>query len=317
MPLRKWKEVQKMSRSCGLVLAFLLSTCLLVADENQALWKEYGLLQTENGRHGKLEYTAYRMKDLTGALAAWEWQRSAEGKACDQAAYCTQDGKRTIVFEDNYLVVFESASPKKADVDGILQGLPNKVDSALPAILTFLPREGLIPDSAKYILGKTSLDAFAPELSSSDPGFAQGAEGQVGRYKVQGESEPVALAFFYYAAPEMARIHSAQLKRLANTHVKRSGVLVALVFGKATERAADTLLSRVQYEAKITWNDSPPPPPIKPLYALLLNIIYASLLLSGLCLLGGLIYAGMRIYRRRYGQLDAQEAMTTLHLSGD
>ncbi len=317
MPLRKWKEVQKMSRSCGLVLAFLLSAFSLVADQDQALWKEYGLLQTENGRHGKLEYTAYRMKDLTGALAAWEWQRSTEGKPCDQAAYCTQDGKRTVVFDDNYLVVFESVAPRKVDVNAVLEVLPDKVDSALPAILTFLPREGLVPDSAKYILGKASLEAFALELAPADPGFAQGVEGQVGRYKVKGENEPVALAFFYYAAPEMARIHSAQLKRLANTHVKRSGVLVALVFGNTTERAADTLLSRVQYEAKITWNDSPPLPPVKPLYALLLNIIYASLLLSGLCLLGGLIYAGMRIYRRRYGQLDAQEAMTTLHLSGD
>jgi len=29
------------------------------------------------------------------------------------------------------------------------------------------------------------------------------------------------------------------------------------------------------------------------------------------------MYAGMRIYRRRYGQLEAQEAMTTLHLRGE
>jgi len=34
-------------------------------------------------------------------------------------------------------------------------------------------------------------------------------------------------------------------------------------------------------------------------------------------LLGGLVYAAMRLYRRRYGTLEAEEAMTTLHLTGE
>jgi hypothetical protein len=36
-----------------------------------------------------------------------------------------------------------------------------------------------------------------------------------------------------------------------------------------------------------------------------------------LCTVAGLIYAGIRRYRRRYGSLEDDEAMTTLHLSGD
>jgi hypothetical protein len=114
----------------------------------------------------------------------------------------------------------------------------------------------------------------------------------------------------------MARLHTVQFKLLPGAHAKRSDVLVAVVYGPATDAQADTLLSRVQYEAKITWNDVPPPSPIKPLYQLLLNILYLSIILSAICLLAGLIYAGMRIYRRRYGTLEADEAMTTLHLSG-
>ncbi|MFL6415978.1 MAG: hypothetical protein ACJ74Y_09965, partial [Bryobacteraceae bacterium] len=78
----------------------------------------------------------------------------------------------------------------------------------------------------------------------------------------------------------------------------------------------DTLLSRVQYEAKITWNEVPPPSPIKPLYQLLTDIIYLSVLLSALCLAAGLFYASIRIYRRRYGTLESEEAMTTLNLTG-
>ncbi|MBV9085286.1 MAG: hypothetical protein JOZ62_21630 [Acidobacteriaceae bacterium] len=115
----------------------------------------------------------------------------------------------------------------------------------------------------------------------------------------------------------MARLHTVDFRLLPNTHVKRSGVLVAIVYGPASDAEADTLLSRGQYEAKITWNDTPSPPPIKPLYQLLLNILYMSIVLSALCLVAGLIYGGMRIYRRRYGQLEASEALTTLHLTND
>jgi len=91
-------------------------------------------------------------------------------------------------------------------------------------------------------------------------------------------------------------------------------VLVALVFGGATDQQANTLLNRIQYEANITWNDIPPPSPIKPLYQLLRDIIFFSGILVALCFVSGLIYAGIRLYRRRFGTLEQEEAMTTLHL---
>lgn len=289
----------------------------LTAASDDALWKEYGRVQTATGRAGKLGYTAYQMKDLTGALGAWEWQRSPDGRPCEQAPYCTRDGNKTLVLRNNYLVVFDSPAPPQADVDLVLNKLPGQIDSALPAILTFLPDEGIVPDSARYLLGKDSLSQFGGELSSLDPGFASGAEGQIAAYTLPGAKTPVRLAIFYYPSPEAARIHVTALRKVAGAEVKRSGVLVGVVLPGATQQQADTLLSRVQYQAKITWNDSPPPGQIKPLYRLLLNILYMSVLLSAVCLLGGLIYAGMRVYRRRFGNLESEEAMTTLHLTGE
>jgi hypothetical protein len=144
----------------------------------------------------------------------------------------------------------------------------------------------------------------------------EAAEAQVASYRVVG-SAPIRMALFYYPTPGMARAHAATFKRLSDVHVERSGPLVAIVLSPVSDKQADTLLSRVEYSAKITWNETPPPSPIKPLYQLLLNIIYLSLLLTGICLLAGLMYAGMRIYRRRYGTLEGDEAMITLHLAGD
>ena len=304
-----------MSRSYGLILGFVLFVSLLFGGDDSSLWREYGLASTQNSRVGKIAVTTYRMKDLTGALAAWEWLRSPNGRTCDLAEFCTAERDQTVIESDNYVVVFHG-KPTKSQVDLTVNALPSKQNSSLPAILTFLPHDGLVPDSARYILGPESLNAFAPELRSSNPGFEQGAEAQVAQYRI-GNSAPVRLALFYYPTPEMARLHAVSFKRLADARVKRSGLLLAVVYGGATETQADTLLSRIEYQAKITWNDAPPPSPIKPMYRLLVNIMYLSIMLSGICLLGGLIYACMRFYRRRYGTLDIEESMTTLHLTGE
>jgi hypothetical protein len=307
-----------MSRRCGLA-----STCLLLLfatslfADDQSIWREYGLVHTTTAKLGGITVTTYQMKDLTGALAAWEMLRSPRARTCDLATFCTEEAKQVVITEYNGVLVFDGPKPTKAQVQTALDASSNKHDTSLPALLTFLPKEGLVPGSARYILGPASLDAFAPDLASTKPGFNEGAEAQIAEYRVNGNKVPVHLAIFYYATPEQARLHSISFKLVPGAHVKRSGVLLAVVYGAATDREADTLLSRVQYEAKITWNDVPPPSPIKPLYALLLNIIYLSVLLSALCLMAGLIYAGMRIYRRRYGTLEADEAMTTLHLSGE
>jgi hypothetical protein len=297
----------------ALAAIFFFSTTL--PGDDQALWTEYGLVHSGTLQQGKLKIATYQMKDPTGALAAWEWQRSPNGKTCDLAPACNQDGNRTVVSDDNYLLVFEGGAPQKAQVTEIINGLPEKHDSSLPAILTFLPQQGMVANSARYILGPVSLNAFAPELVSAKPGLESGAEAQVADYRIGKDNKTVRLVLFYYATPEMARIHMADFKRQSGLSVKRSDVLVALTLPPATPEQSDTLLSRVQYEAKITWNDSPPPSPIKPLYQLLMNIIYLSLILAAICLLAGLFYAGMRIYRRRYGTLEGDEAMTTLHLT--
>ena len=89
-----------------------------------------------------------------------------------------------MVAEYNYIIVFDGARPNKAQVETVLNALPNKHETSLPPILTFLPREGLVPNSARYILGPESLKAFAPELASTKPGFDEGAEAQVAQYRV-------------------------------------------------------------------------------------------------------------------------------------
>ena len=282
---------------------------------DDALWREFGLVQKTEATVGKASATVYRIKDVTGALAAWEWQRAAEYHACALEAFCSTNGKRSVVAIDNYLIALDGPV-MKPDLEAFAAGLPNRHDTSLPAILTFIPRKNLVPNSARYVLGPDSLKAFAPALASVQPGFEQGAEAQVAQYKV-GKAEPINLAVFYYPTPEMARLHTSQFRGLPGVHVKRSNVLLAVVFGGVPDQQANALLGQIEYEAHIRWNETPPPSPIKPLYLLIRNIIFLSIVLGALCFVAGLIYAGIRLYRRRFGTLEDEEAMTTLHLSGD
>ncbi len=311
----QWKEIQAMLWCSRLVSLSLLAFAGLLNASDADLWKEYGLVHSDTTHRGNQTVTSYQLKDLTGAVAAFEWQRSPNAKTCQLATFCSQDPQRTTISDANYVVTFEGRAPTQAEVEETLKSLPDKHATSLPAILSFLPKEGRVPNSARYILGPASLNAFAPELASAKPGFDEGAEAQVATYQIKG-GNPAKLALFYYPTPEMARIHTVSFRQAVGTHVKRSAVLVAAVFGSASDEQADTLLSRVQYEAKITWNEVPPPSPMKPLYRLLVDIIYISVLLSVLCLAAGLVYAFIRIYRRRYGNLDSEEAMTTLNLTG-
>jgi hypothetical protein len=276
-----------------------------------------GLVRSESAQYGKLHVTAYQMKDTTGALAAWEWLRSADAHPCDLTSFCAATTTQTLVFDGgvNYVLALSGAPVQKSEVEDLLKALPNVHETALPPVLMFVPRKNLVPNSARYILGPAGLKAVAPELLEAHPGFDRSVEAHLTQYKIDGAL--VKLILFDYPNPEMARLHVPNFKALPDVYAKRSSLLVAVVLGAKSPEQADTMLSRVQYEAKIIWDEVPPPSPIKPLYQLLMNIIYLSCVLSALCLTAGLMYAGMRIYRRRYGQLEADEAMTTLHLGGE
>jgi Family of unknown function (DUF6599) len=325
-----------MSWSRIALVSVLLSSSLLAADllpakfgllarsnvthskpSNLPVWSEMGFVRAESAQYGRLHVTAYQMKDTTGALAAWEWLRPADAHPCDLTSFCAANATQTLVFDGgvNYVLMLNGAPVRKMEVAALLKALPSIHETSLPPILMFVPRKNLVANSARYILGPAGLQAVAPELVDAHPGFDRSVEGHMTEYKIDGNL--VKLVLFDYPNPEMARLHIPNFKVLPDVYAKRSSVLVAVVLDAKSPQQADTLLSRVQYEANILWDEIPPPSPIKPLYQLLTNIIYLSCILSALCLTAGLMYAGMRIYRRRYGNLEADEAMTTLHLESE
>ena len=113
--MRQWKEIQKMSRRQRVIGAgLLLATCHFADD--QAVWREFGLADTQVVQAGTRKITAYRMKDPTGALAAWQWQRSADEHACEVSAVlragqnANADQRRELLAGDGWPTAYTDAT---------------------------------------------------------------------------------------------------------------------------------------------------------------------------------------------------------------
>src|SRR4051812_13917659 len=174
---------------------------------DRPVWDEYGLDKAEQATYksgaNQLVMTAYRLKDPTGALAAFEWVRPAEVTALKLSEYSAGHGNNTLVQLGNYLLSFQGGRPTPTDLKQILVFIPKYDQSSLPALRTHVPATHLIPNSERYVLGPASLEKFESRIPPSLAAFHMGAEAQLARYKTKhGESQ---LAIFSYPTPQMAR----------------------------------------------------------------------------------------------------------------
>ena len=69
--------------------------------------------------------------------------------------------------------------PDPAALTTFYAQLPKLENSPLPALSTFLPKDGLVANSERYILGPVSLQRVEPAIPPSVAGFHMGAEGPV------------------------------------------------------------------------------------------------------------------------------------------
>src|SRR5438045_5050295 len=133
----------------------------LLAD--RPVWDEYGLKGSESAAYEngeeKFTATAWRLQDPTGALAAFDWLRPAEPKT------------GLLLVHGNYVLSFDGYKPPKEELDGVLGALANVDNSAQPVLPRYLPTEGLVPNSERYVTGPVSLQKFDPAIPPSVAGF--------------------------------------------------------------------------------------------------------------------------------------------------
>jgi hypothetical protein len=183
----------------------------------------------------------------------------------------------------------------------------------LPALPGFLPKDGLIPNSERYVVGPVSLQRFEPRIPPSLAAFHLSAEAQLAKY--QSSKGPMTLVVFEYPTPNMARDKSQEFQGIPGAVVKRAGPLLAVIIQPPDADAAERVLGQLRYEAKLTENQKIPKDESKGIARLILNIFVASGILIGLSVLLGVAFGGSRVLLRKLGIIRKEdEEMTVLHL---
>jgi hypothetical protein len=283
------------------------------------VWNEYGLEETEQAEYssGAVRFTAvaFRFRDSTGALAAFQWQTPPGATPSTLGRYAVATPQAALVAFHNYLFRFDGREPKVAEMGPMLMALPRVDQSPLPSLPDFLPSENLISGSRRYVVGPASLEAFEPRIQPSLAAFHIGTEAQLAKYRTQGGE--LALAIFSFPTPDFARERTAEISKLPGAMVKRSGPLVAVILSPSNPDAAERLLSRVNYQATVSWSQYAPARP-ENIGDLILGIFTLAGVTLLFCLMAGLSYGGIRVVRRRYFKRWApDETMITLNISGN
>jgi hypothetical protein len=279
------------------------------------IWDEYGLRESETATYqngsAKFTATAWRLQDPTGALAAYDWQRPAKSEPSKEAALAAETAAGLLLVHGNYLLSFTGYKPTTLELDPIVESLRNVDASSLPALPGYLPSQGLVPGSERYIMGPTSLRKFNPGIPPSAAAFHLGAEAQLGVFhSPKGET---ALTIFNYPTHQIAMQQAASLGKIPGAEVKRSGPLVAVILSPPDPDAAERLLAQVRFQAEVTRDEYVPT-----LRDNIGNLVVNAFILTGLllvfCVVSGLAVGGSRAFLRHFRKGEDPDAVITLHL---
>ncbi len=281
------------------------------------LYDEYGLEATESAEYTSpdkkhISATAWRLHDSTGALALFDSRRPPGATPSDfaQLAVHTSDG--TIWVFGNYVFQFTGGMLDQPSLNELYSQLARVENAPLPALSTFLPQDGLVANSERYILGPMSLQRVDPEIPPSVAGFRMGAEAQFGQY--QTPKGLLKLIIFDYPTPSMAREQAIEFQKIPGAVVKRTGPLVVATVNPPDPDAAERILGKVNYQANVTLNEPTPQSQAKGLARMILSIFVLAGIVLVMCVVGGVGFAGYRIMSRKMWRKEEMADMIVLGL---
>jgi len=284
---------------------------------DQELYDEYGLEATESADYTSpdkkhISATAWRLHDSTGALALFDSRRPPGATPSDfaQLAVHTSDG--IIFVYGNYVFQFTGGMLDQSSLNELYSQLARVENAPLPALSTFLPPDGLVANSERYILGPVSLQRVELGIPPSVAGFRMGAEAQFGQY--QTPKGLLKLIIFDYPTPSMAREQAAEFQKIPGAVIKRTGPLIVATLNPPDPDAAERILGKINYQANVTLNEPTPQSQAKGLARMILNIFVLAGIVLAMCILGGVGFAGYRIMSRKMWRKEEMAEMIVLGL---
>src|SRR3990172_9686594 len=177
-----------------------------VAGDQAALLREYGARRAEQAEYGdpphllRIRLTVFIMQDRSGAYGAFtllrEKVKPVEVVEVGEAGVFYRVGNdprtlfRFMFYQGNYLVMTEGlieghGTGTREWLRRVARHLAEagRDQASLPTLPGYLPREGFVEGSDRYLLGPLALGEVAPLAPGDWAGFAYGAEAELGRYR--------------------------------------------------------------------------------------------------------------------------------------
>jgi len=236
--------------------------------------REYGAVYGERRAYVRgaetLTVTLYRMHDPTGAYGAYTYLLTDQMSAANLTAHSSLSRRRALVTSGNFVmdVTATDVPAVAADLKALAAQLALRADkSPYPTLAQYLPARGLVANSQRYVLGPVALARLLPLGNGDWIGFADGAEVQLARYRVNGQEATLLLAAF--PTPQGAAHKLEELGRWFALNpereppgdarnaifARRKGSLLMLVAYTKSRSLANSLLDQVRYQTQVTWNE--------------------------------------------------------------
>jgi hypothetical protein len=280
------------------------------------LLKEYGFVDIATAQYSKpgrkMTVKIARFNDASGAYGAYSFYRTPEMAPENIGDLAASNNERVLFYRGNLLVdvkldkITPMSGGELRELASVLP-VPSGNDANLPSVLNYLPKQAMVENSTKYVAGPVALSRLESPLTPELINFSTGAEIASAQYKT-GEGLAM-LELISYPTPAVAAerlrsiesYHPAALNGVVPTlYSKRTGPLVAVLYGKVAENEAKTLLASVNYDADITWNQNTHYDKKNNIGYLLVNIIMLIGILLGLMIVAGLVFFGFRLTMKKY-----------------
>jgi len=264
--------------------------------------KVYGLkgvtVQRWMTSEGPAKATLFEMLDAPAAYGAYTLQRSrtsGDPTPVLVGAASYQSAGSLHFWQSNYVVTVEAPGALRNVVASTLsRNILGR--SEKPPVAAYLPSTNIVEGSEKYIL-RPELVEPTTGLNTGSLGFDFSAEGAMATYRVQGSTAKLLLML--YPTQHIAKKHADELSPNASGRfLKRSGPLMAIVYGNTNERIASTILDEVSHEFKVTWDEAPRGLGLGTMLITIFTFIGLALAFT---LFAGVSYGGLRVFvKSRY-----------------
>lgn len=277
--------------------------------DDASLLEEYGYVGGERREYAKgnatLSATLWKMQDASGSFGLFTFLREPGTIPVEVPDRAAAGPDRLLLQRGVYLLDVQGAQLTAAEAELLLGNLPQSSRSRtlLPVLPDYLPKEDLVAQSPKYLLGPVAFERVEQDLPSAVIGFDMGAEAEIAQYRIGGNA--VRLLLVNYPTPQMAAKKLREFKQTPPLgqdrplYIERKGPLLCFVLDAANPTLADVLFSQVNYAISVTWNQYVPTEKDN-IGKMMLNIFWLAGFILLFSFLAGLSYGGVRVLAKKF-----------------